>query len=401
MDRIRATGTVPVVSAFAVVALLANLATAAEQAINAKSLERLQQRAEETHSDAVVVMKDGRIVREWYLGKPRGPVYLSSAGKNIMALAIGRLIDMKRIESLDEPIFHFFPEWNQGKKKTITIRHLLNHTSGIENVPDAGAEIEKAPDIVKLALAAELSDSPGQRFSYNNKAVGLLSGIVERASGKRVDYFLRDELFWPLNIREIEWISDSTGTPYGFGGVSLSAVDFAKIGQLVVNEGSWNGEQIISQSFIHEMLQSGQSLYPLCGLLWWRLPAFSHFIIDDEQLKRLAAAKVSDSFLEKLRSLKGRSMASRSERDTALAQQFGPDWRTRVDQELGDKDLQVARREDGPIVGYYADGFLGNWLVVLPQQHIVAVRLVRRSDSYNWETDGFDDFLNLAMQLAD
>ena len=101
-------------------------------------LDKIFQRAKQTHSNSVLVIKDGKTVGEYYA----------------------------------------------GKKALVTIKHLLNHTSGMQDVAKAGIEVESSKDVVKLALAAELSDEPGTHFYYNNKGVNLLVGIVERASGK-------------------------------------------------------------------------------------------------------------------------------------------------------------------------------------------------------------------------
>ena len=132
-----------------------------------------------------MIVKNGRLVADWDFGQPRGPIEAMSATKSIVSLTIGRLIDSGKIKSLDQPVSDFYPEWKQGRKKLITVRHLLSQTSGLQNEPNTTVEIYPSPDFVQLALAAELSDDPGSRFSYNNKAVNLLAGIVQRASGTR------------------------------------------------------------------------------------------------------------------------------------------------------------------------------------------------------------------------
>src|SRR5690606_30258640 len=124
-------------------------------------------------SDAVLILHDGEILAEWYFGRERGPIEAMSVVKSLVAVGIGRLITLGKIESLDQPVHAFFPEWKQGRKADITLRHILNHTSGLQNVRNTGVEIYPAPDALKLALAAELSDDPGAKFAYNNKAVNL------------------------------------------------------------------------------------------------------------------------------------------------------------------------------------------------------------------------------------
>ena len=104
--------------------------------IDPAALEKLRKRAEEARSDAVVILKDGQLVADWDFGQKRGVIETMSATKSIVSLAIGRLIDSGKIKSLDQPISDFYPEWKQGRKKLITVRHLLNHTSGLQNLPN-------------------------------------------------------------------------------------------------------------------------------------------------------------------------------------------------------------------------------------------------------------------------
>ena len=103
--------------------------------INLAALERLKVRAGQANSDAVVIVKDGKIIADWTFDKPAGPIEAMSATKSVVNLAIGRLIDQKKIQSIDQLVYDFYPEWKQGRKRLITIRHLLNHTSGLENNP--------------------------------------------------------------------------------------------------------------------------------------------------------------------------------------------------------------------------------------------------------------------------
>ena len=201
------------------------------------ALAPLIARAQATHSDALVVRQHDRVVGSWYSDNELTPILTMSCTKSVVNLAIGALIDDGQVAGLDQPVCDFYPEWRQGNKRRITIRHLLNHTSGLQNHPNAGIELEPSPDWIQLALAAELSDVPGTRFAYNNKAVNLLAGIVQRAARQRLDHYLRDRIFAPLDITAVDWVYDQAGTPYAAGGLSLLASDLAKIGQLVLNRG--------------------------------------------------------------------------------------------------------------------------------------------------------------------
>jgi len=240
-------------------------------AIDPDALEALRAAAEAAHSDAVFIQQGDEVVADWTFGEERRPIEIMSVLKSVVAIGVGRLLELGHLDSLDQPVHTLYPEWKQGRKQAITVRHLLNHTSGLQNEPNAGAEIYPAPDAVRLALAAELSSDPGAEFHYNNKAVNLLSGVIERASGQRMDQFLVAELFTPLGIEEYVWYYDRSGTPHAMAGLRLLAPDLAKLGRLVLEGGVREGERLVGADFLDAMLAEGQPHLPRCGLLWWRL----------------------------------------------------------------------------------------------------------------------------------
>src|SRR5690606_1307420 len=111
------------------------------------ALERLLDNARATHSAAVLVLHAGRPVGDYRRdGAPTGPIELMSATKSVVALGIGQLLGDGRIRSLEQPVADFYPEWRQGRKAAVTVRMLLDHTSGLQNVPMAPKEIYPAPD---------------------------------------------------------------------------------------------------------------------------------------------------------------------------------------------------------------------------------------------------------------
>lgn len=393
-----------IVFVFALIFLLVGSAeiVAQEQAssVDQNALAALLKKAEAAHSDAVVILKDNKLVSESYFGKPKEKLEIMSCTKSVVNLAVGHLIDAGRIKSLDQPVYDFYPEWKQGDKKHITIRHLLNHTSGLQNTPNATVEIYPSPNVVKLALAAELSDAPGTRFSYNNKAVNLLAGIIEIASGKRMDLYIADHIFKPLGIIDYKWGLDASGVPFAMAGLQLNAIDFAKIGQLILNKGAWDGKQIVSERWLDESLKPGQPYYELAGLLWWRVPSSERIIIDDAKFKELETANVNPTFIGKLTPLKNVVFTSSFSYFMALSQLLGTGLEQPVSVELASKNIELAKRETGEIVGYGAVGDLGEYLVVLPRQNLVAVRLVKRSNTYNPQTDWFNDFTSLVQTLV-
>jgi len=244
--------------------------------IDEEVLNVLHEAALNTGSDAVVILQNDTLIAEWYFGQEKRPIEMMSVLKSIVSLGIGHLMLEDKIDSLDQPVYTFYPQWKQGRKQEITIRHLLNHTSGLQNVSNAGTEIYPSPNAIKLALAAELESDPGSKFSYNNKAVNLLAGIIKKASGQRMDQFFVSELFNPMGIEQYQWYFDESGNPHAMAGLRLFAQDLAKFGQLILNDGMWKGKQLVSEEYIETMLDQAQPYDSRFGLLWWRL-------LDDEK----------------------------------------------------------------------------------------------------------------------
>ncbi|HEX8657767.1 MAG TPA: serine hydrolase [Hymenobacter sp.] len=359
----------------------------------------LVQAAEASHSDALVVLKDGKLVGEWYFGKPQGPIEAMSVTKSVVSLAIGALMAEGKIKSIDEPLYAFYPEWKQGRKQAVTLRHLLSHTSGLQNYPRTDVEIYPSPDFVQLALAAELTEEPGKAFAYNNKAVNLLAGVVQKAAGQRLDVYLREGLFKKMGITHFDWTLDQAGNPHGMSGLQVRPTDLAKLGQLMLQQGRWNGQQLLTPAWVTASKQASQEVYPAYGLLWWLIPASTTYLIDQEQIGRLEAAGVKPEFVAKVRGLQG-NYPDQAAYTLALEKSFGKKYQRVLVEHIGHLDFALSKKKHGPIIGYSGRGDLGQYLVVYPSQGLVAVRMVRGSDAYSEATDGFDDFERQVAQLV-
>ena len=84
-----------------------------------------------------------------------------------------------------------------------------------------------------------------------------------------MDRFIGKEIFQPLGITDFCWTLDQAGNPHGMSGLEIRAIDLAKIGQMMLDEGSWNGKPIVSKDWVRQSVEPGQSFNPTCGLLWW------------------------------------------------------------------------------------------------------------------------------------
>jgi CubicO group peptidase (beta-lactamase class C family) len=206
---------------------------------------------------------------------------LKSVSKSVASLAVGIAIDRGLIRSVNEPVLSFFPELSDlrsPEKDRILLSHVLTMAMGlkwVEATPATGDDNDEvrmhtASDPARYVLGLPVTAPPGQEFFYNTGALTLMSAIMRKATGRPLDEFARENLFEPLGITAVEW-SRVKGDSDAGGGLRLRPRDMAKIGQLVLAGGEWNGRQIVPKSWIETSTAlklkatSGQSY----GYLWW------------------------------------------------------------------------------------------------------------------------------------
>lgn len=370
-----------VVAASMAPALSAGIQPQAVPASVAQAVDAMARAGADSHSDTLLVMHDGEVLLEHYGAGERGPIELMSATKSVVALGVGLLLADGHMESLDAPVATWFPEWRQGRKGDITVRMLLEHTSGLQNSPNAGAEIYPAPDVVQLALAAELDSAPGEEFAYNNKATNLLAGVIARASGQPMDDYLRARLFVPLGIEPGDWHRDAAGNPHAMAGLPLTARDAAKLGQLLLDDGRLpDGTRLLPEGFV-TALWAPSAHSERVGLLWWRLPEWQRVSLRGDAATHLAAQGVSAAFIDALQPLAGRTFDSAVHAlQAALGDGYGESYMQEV-VARGLKRQDLFDEAQGPVVAYEANGYLGQYLVVVPDQRLVAVRQIRSREA--------------------
>jgi CubicO group peptidase (beta-lactamase class C family) len=169
----------------------------------------------------------------------------------------------------------------------------------------------------------------------------------------------------------------------------------------MLQRGSWKGEQLIDASFIDEATRPGSALSPRCGLLWWLIPESRRFVLDDAHLASMRAAGVDTALVDKLAAIKGEWTETAPLVD-ALRRTFGADLEKALDTiRARTPGADVVKSESsGPIIGYEANGYLGQYAVVYPAKGLVAVRMIRQEDRYDENTDSFDTFQQLVAKLA-
>ena len=231
----------------------------------------LEELLKSTQTTSFIVIKDDAILYEGYFsGYNRDSIVTSfSMAKSVTSALVGIAIDEGRIGSVDDPVIYYLPELRGRGLDGVTIRHLLLMASGIRYVSDDEitglAELSpfsddglsyNYPNLRSQALAVAPDDNgPGAEFNYNNYNPTLLGIILERTTHMPVAQYLREKIWEPLGMEyPASWSLDSEASGFEATLCCLNgrAIDFAKFGRLFLNNGNWNGKQIISEQWVKE-----------------------------------------------------------------------------------------------------------------------------------------------------
>lgn len=235
----------------------ANLPTAklADVELPVPALARMIAYAAEQESCALLVVHHGQIVLEryWCGMDRRSKVNAWSMAKTVTALALGAAVDRGYIRSLDQPVGIWLREWAADPRGEITLRQLLQMTSGLRigNM----IRIHLGTDAAAAALDTPLVVEPGTEFRYNNVNTLLLSLIVSRASGMRYADFLSQALWKPLGANDAAvWLDTEGGTPKTYCCLLTTARDWARVGLLMLHRGRVGQRQVLPAVWIDQML---------------------------------------------------------------------------------------------------------------------------------------------------
>lgn len=240
---------------------------------------------EKVRAHSLLVIRNGFVVADayFYPYTPNTRHDVASVTKSITSTLVGLAIDKGLIKDISQPVLGLFADRKASNldegKRTMTLEHLLMMESGLQciNSPTEVTLFQMlgSPDWIQFMLELPMTDAPGERFAYNSGAVHLLSAIVRKTSGMNALSFARRHLFEPLGISDVFWPADPRGEDnHGWGDLQLRPHDMAKIGYLFLNNGLWEGKQVLSASWIRAATQRRVSLRDgeSYGYLWW-MPA--------------------------------------------------------------------------------------------------------------------------------
>ncbi|MCI8624281.1 MAG: serine hydrolase [Provencibacterium sp.] len=233
---------------------------------------------------AAVTVKDGAVIDEYYEeGYDEDSIFaMHSASKSVTSALIGIAVEEGYIGGVDDLVSAYLPqilEQEDTRKHTLTLRHLLTHTSGLEwyewgSGYSNWAEFRSAENWVDYILGRTLIYEPGSHFAYSTGNTHLLSAVLQAATGKTQEEYCRIRLFDPMGVsEEAHWRADAQGVADGGNGMFISARDAAKLGQLFLDGGVWRGRRLVPAAWVEEST-SEQNAGPggstgRYGYQWW------------------------------------------------------------------------------------------------------------------------------------
>lgn len=244
---------------------------AADVGLDAAVLASLAADAEVKGSSCLLVVRDGKIAGEWYWNGtgPESSQEVFSVTKSVTSVLVGIAADDGSLD-IEESASTWIPEWSGTPSEAVTVEHLLSNDSGRHwSAQSDYSALLAAEDRTAYAIGLGQDAPPGTTWEYNNSAIQTLEQVLERATGVPVPSFVQERLLEPLGMTNSSLSSDPSGNGHTFLGLQSTCRDLARFGWLVVEDGAWGEEQIVSEAWLDRSLAPSQDLNPGYGYLWW------------------------------------------------------------------------------------------------------------------------------------
>ncbi|MFI5428252.1 serine hydrolase domain-containing protein [Aeromicrobium sp. UC242_57] len=223
-------------------------------------------------STCVAVIKDGVLVHDgyWNGGGAEVPQRVYSITKSLSSLLVGMYVDGGEVD-LDGSASEQVDEWRGGPAEEVTVRSLLAMTSGRHGDESADRHmIRVAPDKTAYSVGVAQDRGPDEGWSCDNVAAQTLESVLDDVdeTDDVVDIAQR-RLFGPIGMRHTTWARDAAGNALTFSGVESTCHDLARVGHLMLNEGTWKGEQLLSADYVEQATSPSSAHNAAYGLMWW------------------------------------------------------------------------------------------------------------------------------------
>ena len=300
---------------------------------------------------AFIIIRNDSVIYEGYFNgfKKESLLPSFSVAKSFVSTLVSIALAEGKIGSLQQPVTDYLPELKKRDTRftNITLQHLLDMRSGLDfeegsyGLKDEAIKLGFRPNLLKHALKVKIKTDPGKKFEYQSINTQLLAVVVERATGKKISNYLQEKLWQPLGAEhDATWNVDSKKhqQEIAFAGLNATARDFAKLGQLYLHNGMWNGQQLLQPSWV-KTVNNADSMNKAGGYKnqFWSNLAYRYF--EDS----LAAVKFKNA----------------ESQSTAVRKVSGK--------------YRVGKRT----AAFHAEGILNQYIYINPDKNLVIVRLGR------------------------
>jgi CubicO group peptidase (beta-lactamase class C family) len=231
---------------------------------------------------SLLIIRNGAIVYEKYFGSNHQdtPHILYSVTKSFTSTLVGIALDQGKLSGVEERVVDLLPDWSfdqlSAEKQAMTLEDLLTMTSGLawEEGDTAYQSLYRSEDGVSAVMDLPMISEPGSKFKYCSGCSHVLNGILAQALDADVGKFANKNLFEPLGITQYQWETDRQGIPIGGWGLYLTSRDMAKLGYLFLNNGQWDGKQVVSDGWVKKATTERviDGLATGYGYQWWVYP---------------------------------------------------------------------------------------------------------------------------------
>jgi CubicO group peptidase (beta-lactamase class C family) len=227
----------------------------------------------------LIIQNDSLFHESYFDGYTKGSKSNSfSMAKSVITMALGKAIMEGKIKNLDQKVIDFLPELKGEFAKEVTVGDLSSMASGLnwdEKYYSPLSIVTRAyfdDDLREVMLGLEINEKPGQSFKYLSGATQLLAMCIEKATGEYVADYVSKHFWQPMGAEnEALWQLDheDDGIEKAYCCIASNARDFARFGKLYLNNGNWNGKQILDSTFVKKTITPRFSNYPEYGYGWW------------------------------------------------------------------------------------------------------------------------------------
>lgn len=258
--------------------------TPAEQGMDARALGAIRQELPMSFPDvrSVVIVRNGVLVFDYRRAglDPNGLDEMQSVTKSVLSALFGLALKDGALQTLNVPFVKYLPARagapDDPRAKDITVRQLLTLTAGFRSQSRTDRAFLKLglKTPLQSAMDRSVESAPGTAFSYDNDTCYITSAVLTTATGRNAADYARERLFGPLGITQFSWPTDAWNVSSGHSGLMLKAKDMARLGQLFLQNGVWNGQRLLPEAYVLESTseQSPGRPHERYGYMWWVAP---------------------------------------------------------------------------------------------------------------------------------